>query len=1509
MAYTVTPGYQFYLENEDEKEYQYGVEQIRHTMYNPWFDWAWYNKTVNFAKSDDSGTWYVTSFSNFPLTVSAYGLTSSDNVTGVKEWISVPIMDYSSDESPWKSKIPIMEGYFKDVEGPVLEITHKYSSKYDPYAQVICLRLRWYRYNIIFDSNGGSSVSKITDIPYKVEDGTIVDHNYSYKENSVVLPTPTRTGYTFNGWKRTGSDTLLNGTVTSSDIGVNIDGENITLTAQWTANKHTVTFDANGGSVTPAFMSVTYGSTYGELPTPTRVGYTFKGWFTSETGGSQVSSGATVTITADQILYAQWTVNTYIVRFHKEDGTGAYEDQLHTYDIEQALLKFADNTDWQQIGYDFKGWSTSVDGEKVYEDGEKVKNLTDKQDEIVNLYPVWVALMYTVKFDANGGEVTPKEKQVTYGSVYGELPTPTRLNYKFKGWFTNVFNGVEITSTSKVKIVNNQTLYAVWELSRNKIIFDRQGGVGGTSSIVFSSDESLSKIDMPTKKGFDFDGYYTERNGKGDKYYNKNGDPTKSNIKDLSGDIVIYANWMVKSFSVIFDGNNGFFDGDKDVTQKTVTQDYDTFVEVPLPPELNGFTFSGWEPRCPRWMPDHDTTCKAKWKKNGYIVQFEGVQRDFIEATFGTPFNVNTPKVEGFAFKGWKVIRGLDTETAKFGSTVSCDSKIYSSSSICDGGASTYFLNLSSKDGECVVLSAVWERALFSVTYESTLVAGQDLTPQTKEFGIPLELRDNLPVESFRHIGWGIVDDVLDYDDDNANNLAFPVKGLYEGESDVELYPICIEDRNLFHPISVVVKYGNGLTVTRMADIKSISLQSFATYCYPDGDNVYKRLDGWIVDGEEFDLEASIPNKPEYIGGVDIKARYETVEGRLDDRIYICYTQGNYDWSVSNSSASLPIQSEYLDYVVIEDSEEVEYELRSNPYVREGYKQIGWQINGAIYDLGASFIIRGEAFSTIVATPVWEPTKYTISFDLNGGYAKSPEVPFVQIKENEEDNDDTDDKYIYDSGSVEVNFDEVVDIFNDRVEKKGYDLAGWLIIGEQSAFSDYRSFPFVTIANIGQPITLTKLHEPRNCTGNGVTVKAIWKRRTKYTIRLYAFAEGEFALDNLSDDLYYDVEVELYKEHLLSSIQDIKFSKEGHVFFGWHLPGKENEVIPDGATILNLGVIPDAPLEKDHVVEVFSIWKEPHLTAELRADSYLTEEPFSGEVVESVVSMDKIPLATKKDDFFMTYDFPYEEIVLISALNKFNEAPFRCLTDYITQRRINVTNTESECQWQLDKSSPSNYLMSYEEMIPVSVRYGYDSSSDMGEISVKHSGQESTNDIKVFKGGSVTFIANPYPGFTFVGWYVNDWPPVQSNQYSVLNETDAQITHAMTLYAVFAIDSDNPGTNIGKILKWEGDKKNKTMLWKSKIYVGDKPFNPGTCRVDACGYGNDDKASLLKLTVSGFSSPDTQPTTSATLPIVNSQNARRLPRLRPERYMQVEVEANVEVDALFIGTSMGGLVV
>ena len=69
----------------------------------------------------------------------------------------------------------------------------------------------------------------------------------------------------------------------------------------------TVTFNSNGGSCTTTSKTVTCGSTYGTLPTPTRSGYTFNGWYTSASGGSKITSSTTVTATSNHTLYAQWT--------------------------------------------------------------------------------------------------------------------------------------------------------------------------------------------------------------------------------------------------------------------------------------------------------------------------------------------------------------------------------------------------------------------------------------------------------------------------------------------------------------------------------------------------------------------------------------------------------------------------------------------------------------------------------------------------------------------------------------------------------------------------------------------------------------------------------------------------------------------------------------------------------------------------------------------------------------------------------------------------------------------------------------------------------------------------------------------------------------------------------------------------------------------------------------------------------------------------------------------------
>ena len=69
----------------------------------------------------------------------------------------------------------------------------------------------------------------------------------------------------------------------------------------------TVTFNPNGGSVSPTTKTVTIGSTYGTLPTPTRTYYNFDGWYTSATGGNKVTASTTVTATSNHTLYAHWT--------------------------------------------------------------------------------------------------------------------------------------------------------------------------------------------------------------------------------------------------------------------------------------------------------------------------------------------------------------------------------------------------------------------------------------------------------------------------------------------------------------------------------------------------------------------------------------------------------------------------------------------------------------------------------------------------------------------------------------------------------------------------------------------------------------------------------------------------------------------------------------------------------------------------------------------------------------------------------------------------------------------------------------------------------------------------------------------------------------------------------------------------------------------------------------------------------------------------------------------------
>ena len=161
------------------------------------------------------------------------------------------------------------------------------------------------KWTVTFDANGGS-VDPETVI---VEDGSKI---------GALLPTPSRSGWTFEGWVTADDAAVTADTMVTADFTCYaLWRENTAPTPVWT-----VTFDANGGSCDVASVEVEDGHPVGSLPVASRDGYTLKGWFTAKSGGDKVTTGTVVT--GDATFYAQWTknaANTYTVTFDANGGS------------------------------------------------------------------------------------------------------------------------------------------------------------------------------------------------------------------------------------------------------------------------------------------------------------------------------------------------------------------------------------------------------------------------------------------------------------------------------------------------------------------------------------------------------------------------------------------------------------------------------------------------------------------------------------------------------------------------------------------------------------------------------------------------------------------------------------------------------------------------------------------------------------------------------------------------------------------------------------------------------------------------------------------------------------------------------------------------------------------------------------------------------------------------------------------------------------------------------------
>ncbi|MFA7672623.1 MAG: InlB B-repeat-containing protein [Clostridia bacterium] len=419
------------------------------------------------------------------------------------------------------------------------------------------------QYTITFDSTGGTSVSSITQ-----DYGTAVS----------APGNPTKTGYTFAGWSPALPETMI--------------GENKTLTAQWTANQYTITFDSAGGS-TVAAITQDYATAITAPGNPTKTGYTFAGW----------SPALPATMPAENSTHtAQWTIGQYTITF---DSNGGMSVGAITQDYGTAITAPGNPT---KTGYTFAGWSPALPATMP---GENTTHTAQ-----------WTPNQYTITFDSAGGSTVTAITQ-DYMTVITAPSNPTKIGYTFAGW------SPALPATMPAE---NKTHTAQWTIGQYAITFDSTGGTS-VSAITQDYGTTITAPGNPTKTGYTFAGWSPALPG------------------TMPGENTTHtAQWTVNQYTITFDSAGG-----SNVT--SITQDYGTAITAPANPTKTGYTFAGWSPALPGTVPAENKTHTAQWTINQYTITFDstsGTAVDPMTQDYGTTITApGNPTKTGYTFAGW----------------------------------------------------------------------------------------------------------------------------------------------------------------------------------------------------------------------------------------------------------------------------------------------------------------------------------------------------------------------------------------------------------------------------------------------------------------------------------------------------------------------------------------------------------------------------------------------------------------------------------------------------------------------------------------------------------------------------------------------------------------------------------------------------------------------------------------------------------------------------------------
>ena len=167
-----------------------------------------------------------------------------------------------------------------------------------------------------------------------------------------------------------------------------------------------------------------------------------------------------------------------------------------------------------------------------------------------------------IPLNKNGGSGGPDSVAAASSSSASEVTpykigVPTRTGYTFLGYYdgnTKYFDANGNPTITAWPSPLPSSLTAKWE-QKYTVTLNADGGSGGTASVSASYNENMPSITKPSKTGYTFNGYYTEKNGKGTKYYNSDG--TSAKKWDKNANTTLYAYWTANTYTVTYNANGG----------------------------------------------------------------------------------------------------------------------------------------------------------------------------------------------------------------------------------------------------------------------------------------------------------------------------------------------------------------------------------------------------------------------------------------------------------------------------------------------------------------------------------------------------------------------------------------------------------------------------------------------------------------------------------------------------------------------------------------------------------------------------------------------------------------------------------------------------------------------------------------------------------------------------------------------------------------------------------------